>query len=94
VPWSALALVGSFELLMLLIRKHHRANAEYVGDVVATGMASELVQSAPDPAKKTTPSLEQVVRGLHQAGRSQRSIAKDLKLDRRKVKRYLDQTAG
>jgi hypothetical protein len=39
------------------------------------------------------PTLEQVVRGLHAAGHSQRSIARDLHLGRRKVKQIVDTPA-
>jgi hypothetical protein len=38
------------------------------------------------------PSLEQTVRAWHQAGHSQRAIACQLSIDRRKIKRILDQT--
>ena len=34
--------------------------------------------------------LEQTVRAWHQAGRSQRAIARELSIDRRKVKQILD----
>jgi hypothetical protein len=36
------------------------------------------------------PTLEEAVRDLHAAGRSQRSIARDLNLGRRKVKQIID----
>jgi DNA invertase Pin-like site-specific DNA recombinase len=41
--------------------------------------------SEPAPA----PTLEQTVRELHHAGRSQRAIARDLSIDRRKVRRII-----
>jgi DNA invertase Pin-like site-specific DNA recombinase len=39
------------------------------------------------------PTLEDAVRSLHQAGISQRAIARELNVDRRKVKRVLDHVA-
>jgi DNA-binding transcriptional regulator LsrR (DeoR family) len=39
------------------------------------------------------PALEQAVRTWHQAGHSQRAIARALNVDRRKIKRILDQAA-
>jgi hypothetical protein len=42
------------------------------------------------PVAQKTPTLEQSVRDLHQSGQSQRSIASDLKLGRRKVKQIID----
>jgi hypothetical protein len=38
------------------------------------------------------PSVEQTVRAWHNVGHSQRAIARELNLDRRKVKRIIDQT--
>jgi DNA-binding transcriptional regulator LsrR (DeoR family) len=37
--------------------------------------------------------MEQTVRAWHSAGRSQRAIARELDIDRRKVKRIVDQAA-
>jgi len=37
--------------------------------------------------------LEQTIRAWHSAGHSQRAISRELNIDRRKVKRILDQTA-
>ena len=39
------------------------------------------------------PTLEQTVGVRYEAGRSQRAIARELNIDRRKVKRILDQAA-
>jgi hypothetical protein len=90
--WPAVALIGSFELLMLLIRKHHQADAEQ-----ATGAASDvapgLAQPAP-PVVQLAPTPDQTVRDLHAAGHSQRSIAGDLNLGRRKVKQIIDHQAA
>ncbi len=41
----------------------------------------------------TAPNLEQTVQARHEAGHSQRAIARELNLDRRKIKRILDQAA-
>jgi hypothetical protein len=84
--WPALALVGSFELLMLLVRSGHRAGAGH-----RTGTTSGLPvpaarQQVPPPAA----SLEQAVRARHSAGHSQRAIARELSVDRRKVKQIID----
>ena len=38
------------------------------------------------------PTLEQTVRARHEAGHSQRAIARELNIDRRKVKGILDQS--
>jgi hypothetical protein len=90
--WPALALVGSFELLMMLIRTGHHPRA---GDAT-TG---PWYQTAPPVEHEVplelpvAPTLEQTIRAWHDAGHSQRAIARELNLDRRKVKRILDQAA-
>ena len=87
--WPALALVGSFELLMMLIRTGRGPGTSDTG-------AGTWCQSAPPPAQEAplepavAPTLEQTVYMRHEAGRSQRAIARDLDIDRRKVKRILD----
>jgi hypothetical protein len=87
--WPALALAGSFELLMTLIRAEPRASA-------APTLAAHVRHPVPiadgdAPSALTgAPSMEQTVRAWHHAGRSQRAIARELNLDRRKVKRILD----
>ena len=90
--WPALALVGSFELLMMLIRTGRGARtggAEFESQYQA---APPLAQEAP-PELTAAPTLEQTVRAQHQAGHSQRAIAREFNIDRRKVKRILDQAA-
>ena len=90
--WPALALVGSFELLMMLIR---------AGRATRAGEAElgHRYQPAPPVAHEAplelsaAPTLEQTVRARHEAGQSQRAIASELNIDRRKVKRILDQAA-
>lgn len=77
--WPALALVGSFELLMLLVRTANR-----------TAKPPSHHAPANPPAGPTT---AETARSLHQAGTSQRAIARQLNIDRRKVKRMLEQAA-
>ena len=86
--WPAVALVGSFEneLLMLLIRSAHQPGAEGLPEAAA---------DLPVPvARRGLPSagalLAQPVRAWHHAGRSQRAMARELNIDRRKVKQILD----
>jgi hypothetical protein len=90
--WPALALVGSFELLMLLIRKHHQNDAESEADA-ETYDVSDGAQTEP-LVVQSTPTLEETVRHLHTAGHSQRSISRDLNVDRRKVKQIIDAEAA
>jgi len=87
--WPALALVGSFELLMLLIRSHHHVIPD--DSVGVTGNLSERgVEQVEPPEVPSRRTLEQTVRALHGAGNSQRSIARELSIDRRKVKQIID----
>jgi hypothetical protein len=86
--WPALAVVGSFELLMLLIRhSQHAADPE----------SARTFQRQPAPASAdcvpVAPTLEQTVRDWHELGRSQRAISRELSIDRRKVKAILDRCA-
>jgi hypothetical protein len=90
--WPALALVGSFELLMLLIRKHHQAETDLEVDP-PIHVTPDVVQPEP-PIAQPTPTLEETVQDLHTAGHSQRSIARDLNIDRRKVKQIIDGEAA
>ena len=91
--WPALALVGSFELLMLLIRKHHEDGTDSEADDAPSDAVPDLAQPEP-PVAQQTPTLEQAVRDLHTTGHSQRSIARDLSMDRRKVKQIIDRAAA
>jgi hypothetical protein len=90
--WPALALAGSFELLMTLIRTEHGAGA-------GRSPLASVSQPAPVPehnapsASTEAPGLEQTVRAWHKAGHSQRAIARELNIDRRKIKRIIDQVA-
>lgn len=69
--WAAVALVGSFELLMLLIRFGHQTVASRYADV-----ASGLPVPAARPDVPSATSLEHTVRAWHTAGHSQRAIAR------------------
>jgi hypothetical protein len=91
--WPALALVGSFELLMLLIRSHHKLSAGESTDGISYHELPAVEQGEP---KEVSPTLtaEQTVQAWHGEGRSQRAIARELNIDRRKVKQIIDRTAG
>jgi Protein of unknown function (DUF2637) len=86
--WPALALVGSFELLMLLIRTQHQGNDERSANVKSNHSAPTLEQAAP-PVVQPALSVEQTVRARYSEGHSQRAIARELDIDRRKVKRII-----
>jgi hypothetical protein len=90
--WPALALVGSFELLMMLIRAGQGSQADGTGRRPQSESALPIEQNAP-PMLTAAPTLEQTVRAWHEAGRSQRAIGRELNVDRRKVKRILDEAA-
>jgi hypothetical protein len=90
--WPALALVGAFELLMMLIRTGHARRAGDVEIAPQRSAVPPLEQETP-PALTAAPSLEQTIRAWYQAGHSQRAIARELNIDRRKIKRILDQAA-
>jgi hypothetical protein len=86
--WPALALAGSFELLMTLIRTGKAAAVEpkppaelhQPDGVLGAGVPAVLPQA---------PDLEQIIRDWHGAGHSQRAIARELNIDRRKVNRAI-----
>ena len=90
--WPALALVGSFELLMTLIRtgktQQHRREPSRSFTPGSTGGSRRTGR-----AKAARRTLEQTMRAWYGAGRSQRAIARELNVDRRKVKRIIDHTA-
>jgi hypothetical protein len=90
--WPALALVGSFELLMVLIRTRQRAQADETGSQPRYQPVPPLAPDAP-PELPAAPTLEQTIHARRAAGLSQRAIARELNLDRRKIKRILDQAA-
>ena len=80
-----MAPIGSFELLMLLVRTANHRITE-AGDTAS----SDYRVPAPGP---TEPQLGEAVHALHRSGTSQRAIARELNIDRRKVKRLLDRAA-
>jgi hypothetical protein len=90
--WPALALAGSFELLMTLIRTGpHAETTAFPTCHVDRATPAAVHDAPPVPAVPAgTPAVEQRVRAWHSAGRSQRAIARDLGIDRRKIKRIID----
>ena len=90
--WPALALVGSFELLMILVRAERGGTVEQP-PLASPGQAAPQAGKDAPPALAGRPALEQTVHAWYHAGRSQRAIARDLNIDRRKVKRILDRAA-
>ena len=90
--WPALALAGYFELLMTLIRTEHRATAP-LGRPLPESQPIPIADHHAPSAPAEAPSLEQTVRAWHTAGHSQRAIARELNIDRRKIKRMIDQAA-
>jgi hypothetical protein len=90
--WPAVALAGSFELLMTLIRTEPGVGATPTS-ATHVDYALPIANHDAPPAPTEAPSVEQTVRAWHHAGHSQRAIARDLNLDRRKVKRIIDQAA-
>lgn len=89
--WPGLALVGSFELLILLIRTHQQARSIGFNDTTPKHCRPPPEQIE-QPEESVQPSLEDTVRNWHSEGRSQRSIARDLNPNRRKVKQIIDST--
>jgi hypothetical protein len=88
--WPALALAGSFELLMTLIRTESRASTTLVPSVHVDQPLPVTCDDVP-PALTGAPSVERTIQAWYRAGHSQRAIARELNIDRRKVKRIIDQ---
>jgi hypothetical protein len=86
--WPALALAGSFELLMTLIRTA-KASAAEPGAAVQLHRPGCVIGTDVPAALPQAPDLEQTIRDWHGAGHSQRAIARELNIDRRKVKRVI-----
>ena len=84
--WPAQALVGSFELLMMLIRTGYGTRVGEVEPEPRYRPVPPLVQET-TPELTVAPALEQTVHARHKAGHSQRAIARELNIDRRKVRR-------
>lgn len=90
--WPALALAGSFELLMTLIRtKPH--TTQTTNPTGHEPQPTPIVEHNAPLAPPGAPAMEQTVRAWHTAGRSQRAIARQLGIDRRKIKRIIDHTS-
>jgi uncharacterized protein DUF2637 len=87
--WPALALAGSFELLMTLIRTGPDATQTTLLVGHERQAASTVEPNAPSLPVGASP-VEQTVRAWHSAGRSQRTIARELGIDRRKIKRIIE----
>ena len=85
----ALALVGSFELLMMLVRSARQTSTQQF----AAPLDLSTLRTH-QSAKPTTALMEQTVREWHDAGRSQRAIANYLNIDRRKVKQIIERSAA
>jgi hypothetical protein len=90
--WPAVALIGSFELLMMLVRSARRASVGQVPSAVVPKPVPVVEHDVP-PMVPDAPTLERAVHDRHCAGHSQRAIARDLNIDRRKVKRIIEQAA-
>jgi Protein of unknown function (DUF2637) len=90
--WPALALVGSYELLMLLIRPVELADTQQPLSPAQNHHAPDLEQRERQNVSPAI-SLEQTVRAWHAAGHSQRAIARELNIDRRKVRLIIEQAA-
>jgi hypothetical protein len=90
--WPALALAGSFELLMTLIRTGPRTTQAAI-EIDHERQAGPMVKHGAPPVPAGAPAVEQTVRDWHDAGRSQRAIARDLGIDRRKIKHIIDHPA-
>jgi Protein of unknown function (DUF2637) len=90
--WPALALVGSYELLMMLIRASHDTSEKQDLGMPGTPTTPTVEHGAP-LAPVRGPALEQTVLDWHTAGRSQRAIARELSIDRRKVKQIIERAA-
>lgn len=80
--WPALALAGSFELLMTLIRTPPRASDTDAAWAQIRHPLPDVNHGAP-PALTEAPSVEQTVQAWHSAGHSQRATARGLNIDRR-----------
>ena len=90
--WPALALAGSFELLMTLVRSESRANIAPIVGARVNQRVSALSNHRPSsPAE--VPNVEQTVLAWYNVGQSQRAIARELNIDRRKIKRIVDRRA-
>lgn len=90
--WPALALAGSFELLMTLIRPSTTVAAQQASAALEHQPGCAVAADVP-ATLRPAPDLEQTIRDWHGAGHSQRAIARELNIDRRKVKRAVTSPA-
>jgi DNA invertase Pin-like site-specific DNA recombinase len=77
---------------MMLIRTGRGTRTGAAGPEIQYQHSPPLTQEAP-PELSAAPTLEQTIRARYEAGHSQRAIARELDIDRRKVKRIIDQAA-
>jgi hypothetical protein len=78
---------------MLLIRTRQRPNTDGPANATPDSSAPPTDYTEP-PVVPPVSSMEKMVRSWYAAGRSQRSIARDLNVDRRKVKQIIDRNAA
>jgi hypothetical protein len=91
--WPAVALVGSYELCMLVIHPAHEKTTAASPVKGVESPSAPVVEREVSPASTDAPALQQAIRARHQAGHSQRAISRELRIDRRTVKRIIEQTA-
>ena len=84
-----MALAGSFELLMTLIRASRSTSADPSPTIPANPPTPIADADAP-PALTEASIIERTIRTWHANGLSQRAIARELNIDRSKVKRIID----
>lgn len=75
--WPALALAGSFELLMTLIRRESKASVTLRHSMRVSQHVPTTDTAAP-PELPAVPSIDQAVLARYTAGHSQRAIAREL----------------
>ena len=77
---------------MMLVRSARRGSVDQVPAAVVPEPVPVAEQDV-TPLVPDAPTLERAVRDLHDVGHSQRTIARDLVIDRRKVRRIIEQAA-
>jgi hypothetical protein len=76
---------------MMLIKADHRPASESL--VMAQSSGAPVLEFKAPPVPVRAPTLEQTVRVWHEGGASQRAIARELNIDRRRVKPIIEQPA-
>jgi hypothetical protein len=89
---TALA-VMTVAVIAAIISYRHEATPVQAQHAAEGANEPEVDRDAP-PAPLDVPSLEQAVRDRYNAGASQRAISRDLKIDRRRVKRIVEEPDG